>query len=73
MMNGVVNEKKYRGENLIGDTKTAIGAIVVVIIVAGVANYFGAGIEASLITGAITAVAALATPGAASGNENTEE
>ena len=40
----------------------AIAAIVVIMIVSTVANYFGAGLEATLVTGAITAIAALASP-----------
>jgi len=40
----------------------AIAAIVVIMIVSTVANYFGAGLEATLVTGAITAISALASP-----------
>jgi putative Ca2+/H+ antiporter (TMEM165/GDT1 family) len=42
----------------------AIGAIVGIMIVSTVANYLGAGLEATLVTGAVTAIAALASPSA---------
>ncbi|WP_406660890.1 hypothetical protein V7O66_13785 [Methanolobus sp. ZRKC3] len=56
---------------MISDTKTAIGAIGGIIAITAVASYFGASVETTLVTGAITAIAALATPGA-SGNKSEE-
>lgn len=46
----------------INSVTVAIGAIVGIMVVSTVANYFGAGLEATLVTGAITAIAALASP-----------
>ena len=50
-------------DTTLNDTKTAIIGISFIVVVTGVTSYLGSGIDANVITGAITAVAALATPG----------
>jgi len=45
------------------ETITAIIAIVIVVMLTAIANFFGASVETTFLTGVITAIAALATPG----------
>ncbi len=51
------------GEIQMNETITAIIAIVIVVMLTAIANFFGASVETTFLTGVITAIAALATPG----------